>query len=155
MARQWLVDIPAEIRLEVYRHYFGAPNIALQRHSHDECSNGLPFIDLTDRSTFQSLLSTCKAIRAEALPLLSEKATFVAINCKCYKFDKIVPNMPQHIQNLLIGDTGGYQPSVDIFAFTHRPIAHNLRSLTVASLNWSNVMKCKLLNPSWLRRGLT
>ena len=155
MARRWLVDIPTEVRLEVYRHYLGIPTIALQRNNHNTCSRGLPFIDFTDSSSYRSLLLTCKAIRAEAMPLLSEKATFVAINCKCYRLDYLIPNMPPYIQNLLICDTGNYQPSVDIFAFTDRPVAHKLRSLTVASLNWSNVAKGKLLNPSWLRRGLT
>lgn len=79
MAKTWIRDIPAEIRLKVYKHYLETAIILMHNPTTSEhysfCNRRRP------QNNLLNLLLTCKAIKEEASKTCLEVASFVPTDC--------------------------------------------------------------------------
>ncbi|KAK5943213.1 hypothetical protein PMZ80_004219 [Knufia obscura] len=73
--KQWLVDIPPEIRNQVYRALFQGSYVAMTPHKHDQYGR-TPSSMLTV-AAYKSLSLTSKAVRGEASAFYFSEAEFV------------------------------------------------------------------------------
>ncbi|KAK5937406.1 hypothetical protein PMZ80_010413 [Knufia obscura] len=79
MVKTWIQDIPAEIRLKVYKHYFETAIILMHNPATDEhyslCNRRRP------QKNLLNLLLTCKTIKEEAYQTCLKVASYVPTNC--------------------------------------------------------------------------
>ena len=88
-AKRWLVDMPAELRLMVYKHYFQSLNFRLHSDQKQACrehASRLPFLTLTRAGPARlGILLTSKVVNIEAMPIFFDEARFVIDSCPCWK----------------------------------------------------------------------
>lgn len=109
MQKQWLRDVPVEVRLKIYKHYFDSCEICFHNADGDAICPSKKAN--TDCYTI-SLLNTCKTIREEVQATLFEHATFCLRRCGCWSAffaDKMplimtAPESILRIQNLAYFD---------------------------------------------------
>ena len=117
------LDLPAEVRIEIYQHLFEAAQIIVSATQ----PIALPFAPIVCSGGFQRhVLNTCWTIRNEALSYLMAATTLHI----CQPLDDAIPIPPYYLQNiprLLVSD---------VKAFSRQPFnADHLPGLQVLELH--------------------
>lgn len=100
MKKEWLVDVPAEIRVNVYRHYFGSCLLkihATEGAKYEECRQ----LQFNNPKTHLALLRVSKAISREAINVLHEDCHFQIADCNCWGDGKVPCAVRQNIRHLV------------------------------------------------------
>lgn len=96
---EWLIDIPAEIRVAIYKYYLPS---TVKVHATQGAGRGLcRQLQFADHRTHLGLLRTCKQIGREASEVFYQRCECHIADCHCWTKGKVPASARQDIRNIV------------------------------------------------------